>query len=206
MRALLLSLVFAIVACGGGSPPAAPKQSKWKGALLYYPFEPNSQWSFRVSGPPGLPTLLKIDKVIAFDGQIAIVQSGAESRTYKIAPDGIVRDPSGAYLLKYPMKLGDKWPGAKGATVVVTRVDAKVTVPAGTYEGCVETTETIQGDEAGLVRTVFCPEVGPVEAEVRELNPPPGEVAQFAVQRLLSYGMPATLGEKTGETSPATGK
>jgi hypothetical protein len=205
MRALLLSLVFAIVACGGNKSPEAPKPSKWKGALLYYPFEPNSQWSFRVSGPPGLPTLLKIDKVIAFDGQIAIVQSGAESRTYKVVPDGIVRDPSGAYLLKYPVKLGDKWPGAKGATVEVTRVDAKVEVPAGTFEGCVETTETIQGDEAGLVRTVFCPDVGPVEAEVRELNPPPGETAQFAVQRLLSHGMPTSLGEGT-TAKPPTGK
>jgi hypothetical protein len=198
MRTLFLAAVVALVAaCGGnGEGPKAPKPSKWKGALLYYPFEPGSQWSFRVSGPPGLPTLLKIDKVIAFDGQVAIVQSGNESRTYKVVPDGIVRDPSGAYLLKFPMKLGDKWPGAKGATVEVTRVDAKITVEAGTFEGCVETTETIQGDESGLVRSVFCPDVGPVEAEVRELNPPPGEIAQFAVQRLLAYGMPATLGGK----------
>jgi len=139
--------------------------------------------------------MLKLDKVIAFDGKIAIVQSGAESRTYDVVADGIVRDPSGAYLLKYPFKLGDKWAGAKGAEVEVTRVDAKVTVEAGTFEGCVETTETIRGDEAGLVRTVFCPDVGPVEAEVRELNPPPGETAQFAVQRLIAYGMPETLGK-----------
>lgn len=196
MRALFLAFAVALAACGGGgNGPAAPKPSKWKGALRYYPFEPNSQWTFRVSGPPGLPTLRKVDKVLAFDGKSAIVQSGTESRTYDVVPDGIVRTPSGAYLLKYPFKQGDKWPGAKGATVEVTRVDAKVTVEAGTFEGCVETTETIQGDEAGLVRTVFCPDVGPVEAEVRELNPPPGEIAQFAVQRLLAYGMPETLGK-----------
>jgi hypothetical protein len=193
MRALFVVMAL-LASCGGsGREAETAKPSKWKGALRYYPFEAGSQWSFRVSGPPGLPTLLKIDKVIAFDGQIAVLQSGADQRTYRIAPDGIVRDPSGAYLLKYPFKLGDKWPGAKGANVEVTRVDVKITVEAGTFEGCVETTETIGGDEASMVRTVFCPDVGPVEAEARELNPPPGEMAQQATQRLLAFGPPSTL-------------
>lgn len=191
---VVLPVLFAL-ACGGSHGGATePKPSKWKGALRFYPFEAGSQWSFRLQSQPGVPSMLKIDKVIAFDGQIAVVTSGNETRTYRVQPDGIVREASGAYLLKWPMKLGDKWPGANGAGVEVTKIDQKVTVDAGTFEGCLETTETSHGDNAGVLRTVFCPDVGPVEIEIRELNPPPGETPQFVVGRLLAFGPPAALG------------
>lgn len=190
MRALALALLFAsAMACGGSSGAAkAPPPSKWKGPVRYYPFEPGSQWSFMVYGSPGSPGLLKVDKVVAFDGTTAVVQSGDSTLTYRVAPEGIFREPANVFLLKWPIVLGDKWPGAKGSSVEVTKADAKVTVEAGTFEGCVEITERVGGDAAGILRTTFCPDVGPVLVEVQELNTPPGEVPARLQGRLRAYG------------------
>lgn len=194
----LLPFVFALAlsSCGGSADKAkAPAPSKFKGPLAYYPFEPGTQWSFMVYGPPGTPGLLKVDKVVAFDGQLALVQSGESTLTYRVAPEGIYREPAHVFLLKWPIVLGDTWPGAKGSKVEVTKTDLKITVEAGSFEGCVEITERVGGDAAGLLRTTFCPDVGPVLVEIHELNAPPGELPQRLVGRLRAYGPPVQLGK-----------
>ncbi len=186
---LLLAALVEGIGCGGsGAAAKAPPPSKWKGPVRYYPFEPGAQWSFMVYGPPGAPGLLKVDKVIAFDGTTSVVQSGDSTLTYRVAPEGIYREPAHVFLLKWPIVLGDRWPGAKGSTVEVTKVDTKAEVEAGTFEGCVEVTERVGGDAAGILRTTFCPDVGPVLVEVQELNAPPGEVPQRLLGRLRAYG------------------
>lgn len=200
--AAFAGLASLVCACDDGRAPAkAPSASKWKGIVRYYPFEPGMQWSYMVHGPPGTPGLLKIDRVLAFDGTTALIQSQDTQRAYRVAPDGIVREPSGTYLLKWPIALGDRWPGAKGATVEVTKVDAKVSVEAGTFEGCVETTETTLGDEAGILRTTFCPDVGPVTIEIQQTNAPPGEVPARLVGRLRAFGPPITLTDSASSSS-----
>jgi len=196
MRALstVLLLVLAAAACGGSGGPAKPAaSSKWKGPVRYYPFEPGSQWSFMVYGPPGTPGLLKVDKVVAFDGSMAVVQSGDSTLTYRVAPEGIYREPAHVFLFKWPIVLGDKWPGAKGSTVEVTKTEATITVEAGTFEGCAEITERIGGDTAGILRTTFCPDVGPVLVEIQETNTPPGELPQRLVGRLRAFGPPVQI-------------
>jgi hypothetical protein len=154
------------------------------------------QWSYMVYGPPGAPGLLKVDKVIAFDGSTAVVQSGDASLTYRVAKEAIYREPAHVPLLKFPVKLGDKWPGSKGSNVEVTKIDLKITVDAGTFEGCVETTERVGGDAAGILRTTFCPDVGPVIVEIHELNAPPGEMAAHLTGKLRAYGQPVTIPPK----------
>ncbi len=189
-------------ACGERPAPSSAKAaSKWQGVVRYYPFEPGMQWSYMVHGPPGTPGLLKIDRVLAFDGTTALIQSQDTQRAYRVAPDGIVREPSGAYLLKWPVAQGDRWPGVKGATVEVTKTAATVTVEAGTFEGCVETTETTLGDEAGILRTTFCPDVGPVIIEIQQTNAPPGEVPARLVGRLRAFGPPISLTDGAGASS-----
>jgi hypothetical protein len=93
------------------------------------------------------------------------------------------------------LSLGDRWPGSGGASVEVTKVDTKVTVEAGAFEGCVETTETFRGDEPRVVVTTYCPEVGPVLLEIHETNPPPGEPAATVIARLKAFGPPIELGK-----------
>ena len=195
-RALPLVAAMLIACSGGGGGAKAPHSSKYPGVLQYYPFENGMIWSYMIYGPPGAPGLLKIDKVVAFDGQLAVVQSGESSITYRVAKEAIYREPAHAPLLKWPVTLGDKWPGSKGSGVEVTKIDAKITVPAGTFEGCVETTETVGGDAAGILRTTFCPDVGPVIVEIHELNAPPGEMAAHLVGKLRAYGPAVTIPEK----------
>lgn len=194
MKRLTSMLVAIALGCGGTQREAKPPRAmKYAGVLAYYPFENGMQWSFMIYGPPGAPGLLKLDKVIAFDGKTAVVQSGDSSLTYRVAQEAIYREPAHVALLKWPIRLGDKWLGAKGSTVEITKIDAKITVEAGTFEGCVETTERVGGDAAGILRTMFCPDVGPVMVEIHELNAPPGEMAAHLVGRLRAYGQPVTL-------------
>lgn len=203
MTIKLVALALVLIACGSTQRDGKPvRASKYPGVLRYYPFESSMQWSYMVRGPPGAPGLLKVDKVIAFDGTTAVVQSGEASLTYQIAKEAIYREPAHAPLLKWPVVLGDKWPGAKGSNVEVTKVDAKVTVEAGTFDGCVETTESVGGDAAGLLRTTFCPDVGPVMVEIHELNAPPGEMAAHLVARLRAFGLPVQFPEKGAEKAP----
>ncbi len=194
-RALLVTLF--VVACGGNNAGAnSPHKPKIDGVLAYYPFASGMQWSYMVYGPPGAPGLLKVDKVVAFDGKTAVVQSGDTSLTYSVTREAIYREPAHAPLLKWPIVLGDAWAGAKGSKVEVTKVDARAVTDAGTFEGCVETTERVGGDAAGLLRTMFCPDVGPVIVEIHELNAPPGEMAAHLVGKLRAYGMPVTIPPK----------
>jgi hypothetical protein len=200
MKRALLALVLLSAcgnaSCGNSAGPSSAHKAKIAGALAYYPFAAGMQWSYMVYGPPGAPGLLKVDKVVAFDGKTAIVQSGDASLTYTVANEAIYREPAHVPLLKWPVTLGDKWPGAKGSKVEVTKVDAQAVTPAGTFEGCVETTESVGGDAAGLLRTTFCPDVGPVIVEIHELNAPPGEMAAHLVGKLRAFGMPVTIPPK----------
>lgn len=159
-------------------------------------------WSFMVYGAPGAPGLLKVDKVVAFDGVTAVVQSGTSTLTYRVAPEGIYREPSHKFLFKWPIVAGDKWAGSNGAENEVTKVNVSVTVEAGTFEGCAEITERIGGDTAGLLRTTFCPDVGPALVEIMEVNTPPGELPQRVVGRLRTYGPAVQLGEPTPTPAP----
>lgn len=189
--------LLATAACGGSKNEAtAPRASKYKGVHAYYPFEPGMQWTYSVRGPGGAMAMLKVDKVIAFDGTVAVVSDATAENSYRLTNDGITREPSHAPLLKWPIVLGDKWSGAKGSTVEVTKVDQKVTVEAGTFEGCVETTERVGGDAASVLMTTFCPDVGPVIVDIRELNPPPGEAPAQLTARLRAFGPAMTLPPK----------
>ena len=196
----LCTLTFAVAlvaACGGSQNEArAPRSTKFKGVHAYYPFETGMQWTYTVRGGPGTMGILKVDKVIAFDGTVAVVQDATSEKSYRVTPEGITREPSHAVLLKWPIVLGDKWPGASGSTVEVTKIDAKITVEAGTFDACVETTERIGGDAASVLVTTFCPDVGPAIIDIREMNPPPGEPPAQLTARLRAYGPAMTIPPK----------
>ena len=185
------------IACGGGPSAQAPGRAKLTGVLRFYPLAKDWQWAFLIHDAiQGGPGLLAVTKVTAFDGHVALLTTGKELTELRVEKDGIVRVGSGAYLLRWPLAAGDRWPGANGATVEVTKVDASMTVEAGTFAGCVETTETFRGDDARTVQTTFCPDVGPVRLDVRETASAPGEVPASAVATLRSFGPTLDLGAK----------
>jgi hypothetical protein len=203
MRALLLllgrgTLAFfaaSLVACGPSKGAGSPATHKFQGILRYYPLEKGWQWSFFIRDAiEGGPGLLAVTKVVEFDGHVALLSTGKELSELRVEKDGLVRVDSGAYLLKWPIDLGARWQGAKGAAVEVTKTNETIQVEAGTFEGCVETTETFRGDESKIVLTTFCPDVGPVKLDVRETNVAPGEVPAQAVATLRSFGPAVDIG------------
>jgi len=198
VAAVAMSVVAtSLLGCGGGPSAKPPKASKFQGVLQYYPLEKGLQWSFMLRDPQAGaagPGLLAVTKCVEFDGHVALLTTGKELSELRVEKDGIVRVASGAYLLKLPLSLGERWPGAGGATVEVTKVDEKITVEAGDFEGCVETTETFRGDEARVVTTTYCPDVGPVQLEVHQTAVAPGEVPVGAIAKLRSFGPSVDLG------------
>lgn len=177
------------VGCGAAKSGGDAKgPTKHSGVLRYYPLDPGMQWSFMLRESPAAPGLLVVTKVVAFDGTNAELRTGTSTTALRVAPDGIVREPQHTYLLRWPVELGAKWPTSPGASLEVTAVDQKVTVEAGSFEGCIETTERFGGDEAKVIRTVFCPEVGPVTLEATALGLEGGAVTQRATLRAFGPG------------------
>ena len=93
------------------------------------------------------------------------LDNGGRTQRLYIAPDAI-RHAVGGYWLKAPLNEGACWPGRDGTTCIIS-VSVEVTVPAGHFEGCLQTEER-KGTEAMGTRTttVFCPGVGMVLLEV----------------------------------------
>jgi hypothetical protein len=199
LLASAVSIGSVLVGCESTPAPKGPAASKFKGVLLYYPLEKGFQWSFMLRGPqqgPMDPGLLAVTKCVEFDGTVALLMTGSELSELRVASDGLVRVSSNAYLLKLPLSLGQTWKGAGGAAVEVTKVDEKVKVDAGEFEGCVVTTETFRGDEARVVTTTYCPDVGPVRLEIHQTAVAPGEIPVVAIATLRSFGPAVDLGAK----------
>jgi hypothetical protein len=129
----------------------------------YYPLRVGSVWTYDVSTGDGLP-VLAITRVVSQDGQRASVSSGAAPVLYEQRPEGLYRPDRQGYVLKAPLTIGTRWDAGEGVEAEVLRADFAVTTLAGSFEGCVEVREGGAG-AAKQVRTVFCPDVGPVELE-----------------------------------------
>jgi hypothetical protein len=92
----------------------------------------------------------------------ASLRSGNSVKRLEFVADG-VRLVSGGYLLKAPLEPGAHWVGPAGR-VHVTAMNREVTVAAGQFAGCLETTET--GRDAAASRaivTTYCPGIGIVK-------------------------------------------
>lgn len=142
-----------------------------------YPMLEGAQWVYDVdTGGPEPPTL-GIFEVVESSGDTRTIANNrgmdregrvrhSEPVTYELASDGIRHPASGGWILRAPIEEGAEWEGMGGRTARVTNLDATVEVVAGTYEHCVEVTES-GADDGRTIRTVYCPRVGPVEIESR---------------------------------------
>lgn len=95
----------------------------------------------------------------------ADLRSGNTVKRIELVAGG-ARLLTGGYLLAAPLALGAEWSGPAGR-VRITAVDQRLSVPAGQFVGCLETTETATG--AGSSRsivTTYCPDVGIVKLSV----------------------------------------
>lgn len=160
---LRLSFLATLTAACGGAQPHTQQVSDPLEVSRLYPLRSGSIWTYDVDTGQGLPTLA-ITRVTSSDGTRIEVSSGADPIVYEKRPDGLFRGDRGAYVLKAPVRKGATWDAGAGSQAEVTDTDKQVSTPAGDFNHCVEVRET--GGSAGkLVRTVFCPDIGPVEVE-----------------------------------------
>ena len=168
------ALALLLAACGGAAPQvAAPAVDRLAPATLY-PMNDGAQWVYDVDTGGGEPPTLGIFEVIRAGGaerEIANNRgmngqgqvSHGEPMTYRVGPDGI-QHVGGGWVIRAPVELGSEWDAMGGRSARVTALDATVEVFAGTYEHCVQVEES-GGADGRVVRTTYCPEVGPVVIE-----------------------------------------
>lgn len=171
----LAPLAFALVSCscsGRVSPPEAPavaqrsaNEAPQSGAERFLPLRDDTVFRYAVwlpESPEPEQLILQVDRRRPAR---ASLRSGSSVKRLEFVPDG-VRLVTGGYLLKAPLALGASWSGPAGR-VQVTALEQNVSVPAGTFVGCLETTETSgQRAAARAIVTTYCPDVGIVRFSV----------------------------------------
>jgi hypothetical protein len=156
-----LIVIALSVACGAAAPKSGVASSITVERL--YPMRAGSVWTYDVDTGEGLPVLAITRVLAASNGQVE-VSSGSDSLHYELRPEGLFRVDVSSYLLKSPLTAGARWEGHDGGRAEITRIDARASTPAGDFANCIEVVET-GGQSDKRVRTVFCPDVGPVEIE-----------------------------------------
>lgn len=149
------------------APTAPPPED----AAQYYPLEQGYRWAYDVQR--GQEQILAVYAVRARHGTSVELEAGGEVIRYEVLPDGIARShsagevdkrgPPSDYLLKSPIRVGNRWTIADGVASI-TAVGQSITVPAGTFANCV-TVEEAREAPPRLVRTTYAPGVGPVSVD-----------------------------------------
>jgi len=163
IAAVAASVALCTVACGGSGPGAAEPNEDPFDPLVLYPLALGNVWSYNIDTGTDMATLA-ITRVIAVVGRRIEVSSGGDPAVYDLRPEGIYQPGTETWLLRRPIRAGAEWPSTGGRTARVASVSAAVETPAGAFTGCVRIEES--GGETGqTIRTVYCPNVGPVLVE-----------------------------------------
>jgi len=190
---LLLALASCVEPPHASAPPppaptARPRVSSGTALERYLPLIDGQLYQYEFETGDGQRGLLsaRIQRADARRGAWLLPGGG---NVFVYAEDGVMSEGSAAatYLLKAPLTVGNRWPGAQGSVVDIRRLDVTVTVPAGTFSGCVETHEARGGDIPRSVVATFCPDVGMVSRAVT--SGPKRETLT-----LKSFGDPVDLG------------
>jgi len=148
------------VGCASPSKaPAAATAASLTGIARYLPLEDGTVFAYETSTLPsgdGGLLVLEVRRRTADSAELVVA---GRARRLVLTPDAIAH-AGGGFLLREPLAPGAEWQGDFGH-VRVTRVETSVTVPAGTFAGCVETVEALATREgAKRTTTAFCPGVG----------------------------------------------
>lgn len=163
MRSRLL-LVFALlcVHCAESTPPAAapkpPVATDPNAVATFLPLKDNTTFAYDTRSDLSGAGML-VMQVRRPRAQMAELVVAGRVRRLDIDDTG-VRHAAGGWLLKPPLAQGAQFQGDFG-TVQITGLSKHVEVPAGKFDGCLETTESLAGTGFSK-RTVtqYCPHVG----------------------------------------------
>jgi hypothetical protein len=163
MRHLCKTLIVTVLAlwgCAKPPPPpvAAPPAASVEGVERWLPLKDATVFAYdTVSEPSGEKGML----VLEVRRRTTLVELSVAGRVQRVEVDATgIRHVTGGWLLKEPPALGARWKGDFGA-VEVTAIDRQVSVPAGSFSGCLETVESLAGaDFNKRTTTVYCSGVG----------------------------------------------
>ncbi len=155
--AALTALALFVGACAGTEEEtvtvAAPT-----GIHDFYPLAEGARWAYLIRTDRGDAFTIFMAREVA-PGQFDVAAQGGEPRRYELRDDGIYMPEVEGWLLRGPIAVGTRWSGAGGRAERITAVDQTVTVPAGTFEGCLRV-ESEPNDAGFRTTTDYCPHVG----------------------------------------------
>jgi len=186
LRLPTLGALSLALACGSPqpAPETKPKAATKVGVTRYLPLEDATVFSYETRVDPDGERGLLVLEVRRRRPELAELVVAGRAQRLNVS-EGAIELVTGGALLREPLTEGATWRGDFGR-VRVTSVARTVTVPAGTFQGCLETVEEMTSAE-GTKRTItaFCPDVGITlrETEVEQ-------DAQHATERLAlkSFG------------------
>ena len=170
-------LCMEILGCGGASTPNAargPARAPLPPIARYLPVEDGTVYAYRAEDWVEKSSGILVLRVRRRAGGGADLIGGVHPQHLRFEAEGIRREPSGFFLLRAPLVVGNEWSGGPGARVRIARIEQTVRVPAGSFAHCVEIEEERSGGASGNVgniRTTFCPDVGIVSMESQGTGP-----------------------------------
>jgi hypothetical protein len=158
-RALALSSALLVFACGGqkAAPKAADLTTAKGGVLRYLPLEDKTVFAYdTLSDAQKGMLVLEVRRPAASVAELVVA-----GRIQHLEIDATsVRHLGGGFLLKEPLTRGAKFAGDFG-TVEITAAPRGLSVPAGSFNDCIETVETsASAASSKTTTTVYCAGVG----------------------------------------------
>jgi hypothetical protein len=171
-RRVALLIAILLTACAADAPRAVtPRASAVEDVTTassverFLPLEHDTVYSYDVYVPGQDAPETLILAVERHSASRADLRSGNVIRRVELDANG-VKLVTGGYLLRAPLELGASWAGPAGS-VRVSGVDQTIQVPAGSFSGCIETSESAGGGALRrLIVTSYCPDVGIVRFSV----------------------------------------
>ena len=192
MTAFWLLGCLATTACGGAQtgPAAGAQLGPEVGTVQQFlPLESGTVLAYETLDEQTGETGLVVQRVHRPRPELVELDDGGTVQRLEIGPQGVSHS-TGGHLLRAPVARGATFRGRFG-TVTITRTDVAVEVPAGSFQGCIETVEEDTG-KTKRATTTFCPDVGmaslQVEGSVR------GDLARI-VFKLRSHGPAVDIAE-----------
>jgi hypothetical protein len=160
----LLALLFL---CGCAHRPAPADPIRARAELGHFlPLQVGNRWVYQTSFQ-GQPQPDLVVNIVAQEGGAFLDDRPTPSR-YVIDGEGI-RDGATRYLLKLPLKRGNRWMSVADVRTVehyeIVAERSRVRVPAGEFSDCVVVRMEVRLDQKRAMRNYlsFAPEVGIIE-------------------------------------------
>lgn len=206
----LAVLALSLVACGA-APTAGPSEATGdarspeahaigsSGSPLerFFPLVDGMLYQYETENDQGDRGVLvaRVARTEATRGELRLPRA---VKRFRFATDGVILESAAGpvYLLKEPITLGASFRGEHGGQTRIASTSASVSVPAGHFDGCLQTIEERAGDRPVRYTSTYCADMGIVLLEAASSG-------SFERASLRSYGAPVQMKPDGIERLPA---